>query len=148
MNTSFQTREEALASRKWHVIDASDIPLGRLASAAAQIIRGKHKPTFAPHVDGGDFVIIVNADRVALTGKKREQKTYYWHTGYIGGLKQITAEQLLKKHPERVVERAVRGMLPKGRLGKKLCAKLHVYCGAEHPHAAQRPENFEIQRKQ
>ena len=130
--------------RRWHVIDASDIVLGRLASQAAILLRGKHKPTFAPHVDTGDFVVIVNADKVALTGAKREQKRAYRHSGYPGGLRAVSYVELLDKHPERAVEKAVRGMLPKNTLGRAQLRKLKVYAGPEHPHTAQRPQPYQI----
>jgi large subunit ribosomal protein L13 len=130
--------------RRWHVIDASDVVLGRLASQVAILLRGKHKPTFAPHVDTGDFVIIVNAGKVALTGSKREQKKAYRHSGYPGGLKAIGYVELLDKHPERAVEKAVRGMIPKNSLGRQTMSKLKVYAGPEHPHGAQKPEPFDI----
>jgi len=132
--------------RQWHVIDAADVVLGRLASHAAMLLRGKHKPTFAPHVDTGDFVIIVNAGKVALTGDKRHSKVAYRHSGYPGGLKQVGYEELLTKRPERAVEAAVKGMLPKNRLGRKLIRKLKVYAGPDHPHAAQQPSPYEIKQ--
>ncbi|UFU05717.1 50S ribosomal protein L13 [Ruania halotolerans] len=128
----------------WYVIDATDVVLGRLASHVATVLRGKHKPTFAPHVDGGDFVIVVNAEKVALTGAKREQKIAYRHSGYPGGLKATNYVELLEKHPERAVEKAIRGMIPKTRLGRAQLRKLKVYTGAEHPHGAQKPETFDI----
>ena len=131
-------------TREWHVIDATDVVLGRLASHAATLLRGKHKPTFAPHVDTGDFVIIINADKVALTGAKAEQKRAYRHSGFPGGLKSQTYAELLAKSPEKAVEKAVRGMLPKNSLGRQQLTKLKVYAGAEHPHAAQQPKPFEI----
>ena len=131
-------------TRAWHVIDATDVVLGRLATQAATLLRGKHKPTFAPHVDTGDFVIIVNADKVALTGAKAEQKKAYRHSGYPGGLKAQSYTELLAKHPEKAVEKAVRGMLPKNTLGRQQLTKLKVYAGPEHPHAAQQPTPFEI----
>jgi large subunit ribosomal protein L13 len=130
--------------RRWHVIDASDVVLGRLASQTAVLLRGKHKPIFAPHVDTGDFVIIVNAGKVALTGNKRDQKLAYRHSGYPGGLKSISYTELLEKNPQRAVEKAVRGMLPKNSLGRQMLSKLKVYAGPEHPHAAQQPVPFEI----
>ncbi len=130
--------------RQWHVIDASDVVLGRLAVQTATLLRGKHKPTFAPHVDTGDFVIIVNADKVALTGAKREQKIDYRHSGYPGGLRATTYAELLVKNPRRAVEKAVRGMLPHNRLGRQMITKLKVYTGPEHPHQAQQPVPFEI----
>ncbi|WP_022920223.1 50S ribosomal protein L13 [Ornithinimicrobium pekingense] len=131
-------------TRAWHVIDATDVVLGRLASQTAILLRGKHKTIFAPHVDTGDFVIIVNADKVALTGAKLEQKKAYRHSGYPGGLRAETYEQLLDKHPTRAVEKAVRGMLPKNSLGRQMLTKLKVYAGDSHPHAAQKPVPFEI----
>ncbi|GAB4063431.1 50S ribosomal protein L13 [Angustibacter speluncae] len=130
--------------RRWHVIDAEDVVLGRLASQTAALLRGKHKPIFAPHVDTGDFVIIVNAGKVALTGSKREQKIAYRHSGYPGGLKATGYTQLLEENPTRAVEKAVRGMLPKNSLGRQMLRKLKVYAGPEHPHAAQQPESFQI----
>jgi large subunit ribosomal protein L13 len=130
--------------RQWHVIDASDVVLGRLATQTATLLRGKHKPVFAPHMDMGDFVIIVNAGKVALTGNKREQKVAYRHSGYPGGLRRIPFGELLAKRPDRAVEQAVRGMLPKNSLGRQMLKKLKVYAGPEHPHGAQQPTPFEI----
>ncbi|TCP53247.1 LSU ribosomal protein L13P [Tamaricihabitans halophyticus] len=130
--------------RAWHVIDAEDVVLGRLATHVANLLRGKHKPTFAPHVDTGDFVIIVNAEKVALTGHKREQKRAYRHSGYPGGLRSNTFGELLEKRPDRLVEKVVKGMLPKNKLGRAQGRKLKVYAGPEHPHAAQQPQPFEI----
>jgi large subunit ribosomal protein L13 len=130
---------DAGSDRRWYVVDAQDRVLGRLATQVATVLRGKHKPTFAPHVDGGDHVIVVNAGKVHLTGRKLTEKTYRWHTGYIGGLREVPAEKMLRTHPERVIEWAVQGMLPKGRLGRSMFRKLKVYRGPEHPHAAQRP---------
>ncbi len=126
--------------RKWYVVDADGQVLGRLASRVATILRGKHKPVFAPHQDVGDHVVVINAEKVHLTGRKRRDKTYRWHTGYIGHLREVSAETMLKRHPERVVEWAVQGMLPKNRLGRAMARKLKVYRGPEHPHQAQRPE--------
>ncbi len=126
-------------TRQWHVIDATDVVLGRLASQAAVLLRGKHKATFAPHVDTGDFVIIVNADKVALSGAKREQKLAYRHSGYPGGLRSVSYGELLQTNPRRAVEKAVKGMLPHNKLGRAQVAKLKVYAGPEHPHAAQKP---------
>ena len=123
----------------WHVVDATDVVLGRLATQVATLLRGKHKPTFAPHADTGDFVIVVNAAKVAVTGTKRDDKRAYRHSGYPGGLRSVTIGELLEKRPERVIETAVRGMLPKTRLGRAQLRKLTVYAGAEHPHAAQQP---------
>jgi large subunit ribosomal protein L13 len=131
-------------TRHWHVIDATDVVLGRLASQAATLLRGKHKPQFAPHVDTGDFVIVVNADKVALTGNKRETKMTYRHSGYPGGLTAKAIGEEFEKRPDRVVERAVKGMLPKNTLGRKQLSKLKVYAGSDHPHAAQKPEPYEI----
>lgn len=131
-------------TREWHVIDATDVVLGRLATQAATLLRGKHKPTFAPHVDGGDFVIIINADKVALTGSKREQKMDYRHSGYPGGLRATSYTELLESDPRRAVEKAVKGMLPHNKLGRQVISKLKVYSGSEHPHAAQQPKPFEI----
>jgi large subunit ribosomal protein L13 len=130
--------------RDWYVVDATDVILGRLASQVATLLRGKHKPTFAPHVDGGDFVIVINADKVALSGNKRETKLAYRHSGYPGGLRSVAYGELLEKNPERAVEKAVRGMLPKNSLAAQQLKKLKVYRGAEHPHAAQQPKPFEI----
>jgi large subunit ribosomal protein L13 len=130
--------------RQWHVIDAADVVLGRLATHVATLLRGKHKPTFAPHVDAGDFVIVVNAGKVALTGNKRRDKIHYRHSGYPGGLKEISYEQLLAKRPAQAVELAVKGMLPHNRLSRKVIKKLKVYAGPDHPHEAQQPVPFEI----
>jgi len=128
----------------WYVIDATDVVLGRLATHVATLLRGKHKATYAPHVDGGDFVIVINAGKVALTGNKREQKLAYTHSGYPGGLRAVAYSELLEKRPERAVEKAVRGMIPKTTLGRNQLGKLKVYAGSEHPHAAQQPKPFEI----
>ena len=130
--------------RDWYVVDATDVVLGRLASQVATLLRGKHKPTFAPHVDGGDFVVVINADKVALSGNKRTSKMAYRHSGYPGGLRSVAYGELLEKNPERAVEKAVRGMLPKTSLGRQQLSKLKVYRGSEHPHAAQQPKPFEI----
>ena len=131
-------------TRAWHVIDATDVVLGRLASQAAVLLRGKHKPQFAPHVDTGDFVIIINADKVALTGAKLEQKKAYRHSGYPGGLTATSYSEMLEKHPVRTVEKAVRGMLPKNSIGRAQLKKLKVYAGPEHPHAAQQPKTYTL----
>jgi large subunit ribosomal protein L13 len=131
-------------TRQWHVIDASDVVLGRLASQVAVLLRGKHKPIFAPHVDTGDFVIVINAGKVALSGNKLEQKRAYRHSGYPGGLRSISYGELMEKRPERIVEKAVRGMLPKNSLGRQTLRKLKVYAGPDHPHSAQQPVPFEI----
>ncbi len=130
------------AQRDWYVVDATDIVLGRLASHAATLLRGKHKPTFAPHMDMGDYVIVVNADKIALTGQKLEQKRAYRHSGYPGGLRSTNYIELLEKHPTRAVEKAIRGMLPKNSLGREQIKKLKVYAGAEHPHEAQQPKPY------
>jgi large subunit ribosomal protein L13 len=130
--------------RQWHVIDATDVVLGRLASQAATLLRGKHKPVYAPHVDTGDFVIIVNADKVHLSGNKREQKKAYRHSGYPGGLRSVAYSDLLERNPAKVVEKAVKGMLPKNSLGRQMLSKLKVYAGPTHPHQAQQPVPFEI----
>ncbi|BDV29792.1 50S ribosomal protein L13 [Microbacterium terricola] len=132
------------AQREWLIIDATDVVLGRLASHAAALLRGKHKATFANHLDSGDFVIIVNAGKVALTGQKLEQKKAYRHSGYPGGLKSVTYSEFLDKNPARAVEKAVRGMLPKNSLGRQQLTKLKVYAGAEHPHAAQQPKTYTL----
>ena len=130
--------------RQWHVVDASDVVLGRLASHVAILLRGKHKPVFAPHLDTGDFVIVVNAEKIALTGRKLEQKMAYRHSGYPGGLRSVAYGDLMARHPERAVEKAVKGMLPKNTLGRKMLRKLKVYAGPEHPHQAQQPAPYEI----
>jgi large subunit ribosomal protein L13 len=139
MPTSMPSESEIERDRKWFVVDAEGQVLGRLATRVATILRGKHKPTFAPHLDVGDHVVVLNAEKVHLTGRKRTDKVYRWHTGYIGGLKEVNAEKMLKSHPERVIEWAVQGMLPKNRLGRAMAKKLKVYRGAEHPHQAQQP---------
>jgi len=130
--------------RQWYVIDATDVVLGRLASHVATLLRGKHKPIFANHVDTGDFVIVINADKVALSGNKLEQKKAYRHSGYPGGLRSVSYGELMEKRPEKAVEKAVKGMLPKNSLGRKMAKKLKVYAGSEHPHQAQQPVPFEI----
>ena len=130
----------AKVERKWYVVDATGYTLGRLASEVAKVLRGKNKQVFTPHVDTGDYVIVVNADKIKVTGKKLDQKIYYHHSDYVGGMKETTLREMLAKKPEKVVELAVKGMLPKGPLGREMFTKLHVYAGAEHPHAAQQPE--------
>jgi len=131
--------------REWFVVDAEDLVLGRLATRIATVLRGKHKPSFTPHADTGDHVIVVNAEKVQLTGRKREQKTYYRHSGYMGGIKSITADKLLASaHSDRVVRNAVRGMLPRNTLGRKMLSKLRVYAGPDHPHASQKPEELPL----
>ncbi|WP_438435294.1 50S ribosomal protein L13 [Gorillibacterium sp. sgz500922] len=143
MSTTYMAKPNEV-ERKWYVIDAEGKTLGRMASEAASIIRGKHKPEFTPHVDTGDFVIIINADKVVLTGKKLQKKMYYRHSLYPGGLKVTSAQDMLKNKPERMIELAVHGMLPKNRLGDALKTKLKVYAGSEHPHQAQNPEVWEL----
>ena len=131
--------------REWLVIDATDVVLGRLASRVAQILKGKTKPQYTPHIDTGDFVIIINAEKVRLTGNKAETKIYYSHSGFIGGLKEVSYERMLAKHPERIIEKAVKGMLPKNTLGRAMNRKLKVYAGPNHPHAAQKPREFTLE---
>lgn len=126
--------------RKWYVVDATGHTLGRLSSEVAKVLRGKNKPTFTPHIDTGDYVIVINADKIKVTGKKMEQKIYYNHSEYVGGMKETKLQEMMAKKPEKVIELAVKGMLPKGPLGRSMMTKLHVYAGAEHPHAAQKPE--------
>ncbi|WP_407358510.1 50S ribosomal protein L13 [Microbacterium sp. LTA6] len=142
--TRTYTPKAGEVQRDWVVIDATDVVLGRLASHAATLLRGKHKPTFANHIDSGDFVIIVNADKVALTGQKLQKKLAYRHSGYPGGLKSVTYAELLEKNPVRAVEKAIRGMLPKNSLGRQQLTKLKVYVGAEHPHSAQQPQPYTL----
>ena len=141
-NTYMQKKEEV--SRNWYVIDATDMTLGRLAAKVATILRGKHKPTYTPHIDCGDYVIVVNASKVNLTGNKLDKKIYYNHSGYPGGLRERTARTMIENYPEEMIERAVKGMLPKGRLGRQMYKKLFVYEGSEHPHMAQKPKKMEI----
>ncbi|MBQ9699975.1 MAG: 50S ribosomal protein L13 [Lachnospiraceae bacterium] len=128
--------------RKWYVVDATGCTLGRLSAEIAKVLRGKNKPEYTPHIDAGDYVIVVNAEKIAVTGKKMDQKVYYHHSDYVGDLKETTLKEMLAKHPERVIEHAVKGMLPKGPLGRQMYTKLHVYAVAEHPHAAQKPETL------
>ena len=130
----------ATIDRKWYVVDAEGKTLGRLASEVAKVLRGKNKPIFTPHIDTGDYVIVINAEKVAVTGKKLNQKIYYNHSDYVGGMKETTLKEMMEKKPERVIELAVKGMLPKGPLGRQMYKKLHVYAGPEHDHAAQKPE--------
>ena len=130
--------------KKWYVVDATGYTLGRLASEVASVLRGKNKPTYTPHIDTGDYVIVVNAEKIQVTGKKLDQKIYYKHSGYVGGLKEATLKEMLAKKPEEVIEHAVRGMLPKGPLGREMFRKLHVYAGPEHDHAAQKPEELKF----
>lgn len=133
--------------RRWYVVDAEDVPLGRLASQVAQVLRGKNKPTFAPHFDGGDYVVVINADKVAVSGNKETAKVYYRHSGYPGGLRSDSLEQVRAKHPDRLVVAAVKGMLPKNTLGRRTLKKLKVYAGTDHPHAAQNPEPLTISHR-
>ncbi len=147
MNTlSYKTQaaKKEEVQRQWYVVDATDQVLGRLASKVAKILRGKHKPNFTPHVDTGDYVIIINADKVRLTGKKMTDKVYVRYSGYPGGERTLTPKDILKKHPERLVEMAVRGMLPKNRLGRQMFKKLFVYAGDQHPHQAQKPVKLNL----
>ena len=132
----------ATVERKWYEVDAEGCTLGRLSSEIAKVLRGKNKPQFTPHADAGDYVIVINAEKIKVSGKKLDQKVYYHHSDYVGGLKETTLKELLAKHPERAIEFAVKGMLPKGPLGRQMFTKLHVYAGAEHPHAAQKPETL------
>ena len=132
----------AKVERKWYVVDATGYTLGRLASEVAKVLRGKNKPVFTPHIDTGDYVVIVNAEKIKVTGKKMDQKIYYHHSEYVGGMKETTLKEMLAKKPEKVVELAVKGILPKGPLGREMFTKLHVYAGSEHPHAAQKPETL------
>ena len=140
---TFVAKEHEI-EKNWHLIDASDKVLGRLATEIANILRGKKKPIFTPHMDAGDYVVVVNAERVVLTGNKLEKKTYYRHSGYVGGLKQTTAKEMLEKKPENLIKLAVKGMLPKTSLGRRQLTKLKVYTGPDHPHQAQEPEKLEI----
>ena len=134
----------ATIERKWYVVDATGYTLGRLSSEIAKVLRGKNKPTYTPHIDTGDYVIVINAEHIKVTGKKLDQKIYYNHSDYVGGMKETTLKEMLAKKPERVIELAVKGMLPKGPLGREMITKLHVYAGAEHDHAAQKPEVLEL----
>ena len=143
MRTTYMAKAREV-ERKWYVVDAAGQTLGRLASEVATILRGKHKPIYTPHVDTGDHVIIVNADKIELTGKKLTDKIYYRHTGYVGGIKQRTALEMRNERPEKMIELAIKGMLPKNRLGRQMYKKLHVYRGPEHPHQAQQPETYEL----
>ena len=141
-NSYMQKKEEVV--RNWYVIDSEGISLGRLAAKVANVLRGKHKPTYTPHVDCGDFVVVVNASKVNLTGNKMTDKIYYDHSGYTGGLRERTAKEMIENYPVEMVERAVKGMLPKTRLGRQMYKKLFVYEGSEHPHMAQKPEKMEV----
>ena len=142
MTTVFAHPEKV--RRDWYVVDASGKTLGRLATQLAFRLRGKHKPQYTPHVDTGDHIIVLNADKIAVTGNKLEDKTYYWHTGAIGGIKSRTLDKMMAQHPERVIELAVKGMLPKNPLGRAMFKKLHVFTGAKHPHAAQQPKPLDL----
>src|SRR5699024_7819421 len=143
MRTTFMANENTV-ERKWYVVDAEGERLGRIASEVATLLRGKHKPTYTPHVDTGDHVIIINAEKIELTGNKLNDKMYYNHSGYTGGLRERNAAEMIDKHPEKVLELAIKGMLPKGKLGRKMAKKLHVYKGSEHKNAAQKPEFYEL----
>ena len=134
----------ATIERKWYVVDAADQTLGRLSSEIAKVLRGKNKPTYTPHIDTGDYVIVVNAEKIKVTGKKLDQKVYYHHSDYVGGMKETPLKEMLAKHPERVIGFAVKGMLPKGPLGRQMYTKLFVYAGPDHKHAAQKPETLEF----
>ncbi len=144
MKTYSPSAEEAKAAREWWVVDATDQTLGRLASEIAQVLRGKHKPTYSPHVDGGDFVVVVNCERVAVTGNKLDDVRYYRHSRYPGGLKSRTMREQMERFPDRVIYEAVKGMMPKTRLGRAQMKKLRVYAGPDHPHAAQQPQQLEL----
>ena len=143
MQTTYMAKPSEV-EKKWYVLDASDKPLGRVASEAARLLRGKHKPTFTPHIDTGDHVIVINAEKAILTGKKLDQKYYYHHSGYPGGLKEVKYKDLMAKKPVLAVEKAVKGMLPHNSLGRATAKKLKVYAGSDHPHAAQKPEIWEF----
>lgn len=134
----------AQIERKWYVVDAADMTLGRLSAEVAKVLRGKNKPTYTPFLDTGDYVIVINADKITVTGKKMEQKIYFRHSEYVGSAKYTSLREMMQKKPVKVIEHAVRGMLPKGRLGDQMYTKLHVYAGAEHPHAAQKPEELKF----
>jgi large subunit ribosomal protein L13 len=140
---TYVTKKENV-QREWYVVDAAGQTLGRLAAQVARMLRGKHKPTYSPSIDTGDYVIVVNAEKIHVTGRKLDQKIYYRYTGYPGGLREVTLRNLLQKHPTRVIEHAVRGMLPKNRLGRRMFKQLKVYAGPEHPHEAQQPESLEL----
>ncbi len=137
----------SVIERKWYIVDATDQTLGRLSTEIANVLRGKKKPIFTPHIDTGDYVIVINADKVKVTGKKLDQKIYYRHSEYVGGMKETRLKEMLQKKPEYVISHAVKGMLPKGPLGRQMMTKLHVYAGPEHPHAAQKPEVLDIAKR-
>lgn len=141
------TPKPADISHEWFLVDATDQTLGRLASDVAHILRGKHKPTYAPHMDGGDFIVIINAEKVAVTGNKELQKRYFRHSGYPGGIRELSLAEMRTRFPERIIEAAVRGMVPKNKLGRQMLTKLKVYAGPDHPHAAQKPQPLEIGKK-
>ncbi|HLT18312.1 MAG TPA: 50S ribosomal protein L13 [Thermomicrobiales bacterium] len=144
MSVKTYVPKESEIERKWYIVDAEDAVLGRLATEVASILRGKHKPQFTPHLDAGDYVIVVNAEKVRVTGAKENQKMYYRHSRYPGGLRSMTFNQMIEKHPERVIEAAVRGMLPKNALGRRMLRKLRVFTGPDHPHAAQQPIELNV----
>ena len=144
MNQKTYVVKEADIQRQWILVDASGQTLGRLASRIAQVLKGKHKPTYSPHLDGGDYVVVINADKIAVTGRKMDQKAYYRHTGYPGGIRETNLRGLLDRHPTYALKFAVRGMLPKNRLGRRMIKKLKIYAGPEHPHQAQQPEPVEL----
>ena len=144
MYTRSTTSEEAIADRKWWVVDLADQPVGRIASKIATVLRGKHKPTYTAHIDDGDFIVAINADKIKFTGSKWEDKVYYRHTGYVGGIKATTATEMLERSPTAIIEKAVKGMLPRGPLGRAQLKKLKVYTGADHPHGAQQPEALNV----
>lgn len=141
---TYSPKKEDTLDKKWYVVDAADKILGRLATEIAVILRGKNKPTYSPHMDMGDHVIVINAEKVKVTGKKMTQKKYYRHTGYVGHLREVSLEEMLQKHPERVIYKAVKGMMPKNKLSRKMIKKLRVYAGSEHPHQAQQAEVLEL----
>jgi len=139
------TATPADITHDWHVVDAAGVPLGRLASVIAQLIRGKHKPTYTPHMDGGDFVVVINAEKVHVSGNKRQDKRYYRHSGYPGGLRSRTFEEMQARRPEEIIRLAVKGMMPRNRLARKQLTKLKIYAGPEHPHTAQRPQQIDVE---
>ena len=145
MYTPSTSVADAIANRSWWIVDLEGETLGRAATRIAHVLRGKHKPSYTPHVDDGDFVVVINAEKVQLTGRKWEQKKYYRHTGYVGGIKETTAEDLREPHPDRVISKAVKGMLPRGPLGRAQLKKLKIYAGAEHPHGAQQPQKLNLE---
>jgi large subunit ribosomal protein L13 len=147
VKTEFLSKEDLVADRKWYIVDAKDMVLGRLATQVATVLKGKHKPTYAPQYDNGDFVVVINADKVRLTGNKAETKSYFRHTGYVGNEKHTSFKQMMEFHPERVIQFAVKGMLPKNTLGREMLTKLRVFAGEEHTHAAQNPEPLELKYK-